>query len=584
MSNVSSDDQSVMKDVLVNVKRAAKQVAAFSFVINLLLLVSPIYMLQLYDRVLSSGSKDTLVVLSIIALFLLGLLGLLEVVRNRIMSRVGADLDNELKDDVFDGLVDQAALRGGENSGQGIRDLDSIRQFVSSNAPFAFFDAPWTPFFIIVVTLLHPLLGLVAVIGAVIIFCLAIATELVSRDLLKKSAGHQVQSHNFVETSLRNNDVLRAMNIATGLKAKWSGQRDPAIALQVKANERVGLLLGSTKAVRIAIQVIILGTGGYLALEQLITPGAIVAASIITGRALAPVEQAIGAWRQVVSARGAYKRLTDLLEKTAGKKAPMALPRPEGNLGVSGLVGALPKAKEPILKGISFGLEKGELLGIIGPSGAGKSFLARHMIGVWPAIRGTVRLGGIDVSTWHDSDRGQYIGYLPQNIELFPGTIAENIARFTQIDSDKVVEAAQLAGCHDLILGMPQNYDTVIGNGGMFLSGGQSQRIALARALYNSPVFVVLDEPNSNLDTEGELALNTCLNTLKERGTTVVIITHNIRALQAADKVLVLKDGAVASFGPRDEILKQFMKPASSIMPSKAEQATRSAKGGRNTT
>lgn len=583
MSNVSSDDQSVMKDVLVNVKRAAKQVAAFSFVINLLLLVSPIYMLQLYDRVLSSGSKDTLVVLSIIALFLLGLLGLLEVVRNRIMSRVGADLDNELKDDVFDGLVDQASLRGGENSGQGIRDLDSIRQFVSSNAPFAFFDAPWTPFFIIVVTLLHPLLGLVAVIGAVIIFCLAIATELVSRDLLKKSAGHQVQSHNFVETSLRNNDVLRAMNIASGLKAKWSGQRDPAIALQVQANERVGLLLGSTKAVRIAIQVIILGTGGYLALEQLITPGAIVAASIITGRALAPVEQAIGAWRQVVSARGAYKRLTDLLEQSTGKKSPMALPRPEGNLGVSGLVGALPKAKEPILKGISFGLEKGELLGLIGPSGAGKSFLARHMIGVWPAIRGTVRLGGIDVSTWHDSDRGQYIGYLPQNIELFPGTIAENIARFTTIDSDKVVEAAQLAGCHDLILGMPQNYDTVIGNGGMFLSGGQSQRIALARALYNSPVFVVLDEPNSNLDTEGEIALSACLNELKERGTTVVIITHNIRALQAADKVLVLKDGAVASFGPRDEVLKQFMKPASIITPAKAGHSTSSAKGGGKT-
>lgn len=573
MTMMPSDDNSVMKDVLVRVKRAAKQVAGFSFIINLLLLVSPIYMLQLYDRVLSSGSSDTLLVLSIIALFLLGLLGLMEVVRNRIMAHVGADVDKDLKDEVFEGLVSQAALRGSENSGQGIRDLDSIRQFVSSNAPFAFFDAPWTPFFIIVVTLLHPLLGLVAFIGAIIIFCLAIATELVSRDLLKKSAGHQMQSHSFVETSLRNNDVLRAMNIAEGLKAKWSGQRDPAIALQVEANKRVGMLLGSTKAVRIAIQVIILGTGGYLALEQLITPGAIVAASIITGRALAPVEQAIGAWRQVVAARGAYKRLTELLDKTASQKPPMALPRPEGNLGVSGLVGALPKAKEPILKGISFGLDKGELLGIIGPSGAGKTFLARHMIGVWPAIRGTVRLGGIDVSTWHDSDRGQYIGYLPQDIELFPGTIAENIARFTEIDSEKVVEAASLAGCHELILGMPQNYDTLIGNGGMFLSGGQSQRIALARALYNNPVLVVLDEPNSNLDTEGEVALGACLNELKKRGTTTVIITHNIRALQAADKVLVLKDGAVASFGPRDEILKQFLKPSAAVMPQAKPQA-----------
>jgi len=556
-----SEKSKVMKDVLLRVKRAAWQVGGFSFVINLLLLVSPIYMLQLYDRVLSSGSKDTLIVLSVIALFLLGLLGLLEVVRNRIMTRVGSDVDAGLKDDVFEGLVSQAAIRGAQSGGQGIRDLDSIRQFVSSNAPFAFFDAPWTPFFIIVVALLHPLLGLVALIGAVIIFILAIATEFVSRDLLKQSAGHQVQSHNFIEASLRNNDVLRAMNIASGLKSKWAAQRDPAIKLQVEANERVGLLLGSTKAVRIAIQVIVLGTGGYLALEGLITPGAIVAASIITGRALAPVEQAIGAWRQVVSARSAYGRLTVLLDSMADQEEPMVLPRPEGNLGVSGLVGALPKAKEPILKGISFGLENGEIMGLIGPSGAGKSFLARHMVGVWPPIRGTVRLGGIDVSTWHDSDRGQYIGYLPQDIELFPGTIAENIARFTEVDSAKVVEAARLAGCHELILGMPKNYETVIGQGGMFLSGGQSQRIALARALYGSPVMVILDEPNSNLDTEGEVALNSCLLELKKRGVTTVIITHNIRALQSSDKVLVLKDGAVAAFGPRDEILKQFMRP-----------------------
>lgn len=571
MSETLTDENSVMIDVLARVKRAAKQVAGFSFIINLLLLVSPIYMLQLYDRVLSSGSRDTLLVLSFIALFLLGLLGLLEVVRNRIMICIGAEVDNDLKDEVFEGLVNQAALRDGKNSGQGIRDLDSIRQFVSSNAPFAFFDAPWTPFFIIVVTLLHPLLGIVAFVGAVIIFCLAIATEIVSRDLLKKSAGHQMQSHNFIETILRNNDVLRAMNIAAGLKSKWSGQRDPAIQMQVLANERIGLLLGSTKAVRIAIQIIVLGTGGYLALEQLITPGAIVAASIITGRALAPVEQAIGAWRQVVAARGAYRRLTTLLEQSTEQATPMQLPRPEGDLNVSNLVGALPKAKEPILKSISFKLEKGDILGIIGPSGAGKTFLARHMIGVWPAIRGSIRLGGIDVSTWHDSDRGQYIGYLPQDIELFPGTIAENIARFTEVDPEKVVEAARLAGCHEMVLGLPQNYDTIIGNGGLFLSGGQSQRIALARAIYGSPVFVVLDEPNSNLDTEGEVALGQCLAALKERGTTVVVITHNLRALQAANKVLVIKDGAVAAFGPRDEVIKQFMKPASAVMPNKVK-------------
>ncbi len=553
--------RSRVEETISKIKRAAYQVAGFSFVINLLLLVSPLYMLQVYDRVLSSGSRDTLIVLTGIAFFLLGLLAFLETIRTKLLGRAAAQMDRETKEDIFDGVIDEATGPTNGKGGQAIRDLDTVRQFISSNAPFAFFDAPWTPFFILVVAIMHPLLGLAALIGTIVIFALAVATELVSREAMQKAGGHTLEAQIFVEASLRNRDVLQSMNIADGLKKKWAAQRDPAIAMQLHANDRIGLLLGSIKATRIAIQIIILGLGGWLALDQAITPGVIVAASIITGRALAPVEQAVGTWRQVVSAKASFKRLRAMLAKRGIDQTPMALPRPEGGLSVVGLIGALPGAKEPVLKGVGFEVEAGGVLGLIGPSGAGKSFLARHLIGIQAPVRGTVRLGGVDVATWAAKDRGEYIGYLPQSVELFRGSVSENIARFGEIDADKVVAASKLAGCHELILQLPNNYDTVIGEGGVFLSGGQSQRVALARALYNNPVMVVLDEPNSNLDTAGELALARCLTELKAIGITTVVISHNIKLLQTADKILALQDGSVGAFGQKEEILRQFVRP-----------------------
>ncbi len=564
----SNSGAPVQSSAFRNVGKACKYVAGFSFVINLLLLVSPIYMLQLYDRVLSSGSVETLLVLTGIALFLLGLLAILESVRNRIMVAAGAGLDRDLKEDVFSGLILQTAAREKTGS-QGLRDLDTVRQFLSSNAPFAFFDAPWTPLFLIIVTLIHPLLGAVALVGVIVIFGLAVATEMVSRDGLKEAGGLAIQYQVFLESSLRNHDVLRAMNIAEGLKGEWAQKRDPAIALQSEASEKIGILLSSTKAFRFAVQILILGCGGWLALNQSISAGAIVAASIIAGRALAPVEQAIGAWRQTVSARAAYRRLLELLGKAeAAKQTTMPLPRLSGEVSVNNLLGGLPGATDPVLKGISFDVREGEVVGVIGPSGAGKSFLARHIIGTQAPLRGNVSLGGTKVSGLSDFDRGRYVGYLPQDVELFPGTIIQNISRFSPGSPEKVVAAAKMAGCEDLILGLPQNYETQVGPGGLWLSGGQSQRIALARALYNDPVLVVLDEPNSNLDTDGELALMKCLNELRAKRTTTFMVTHNIRLLQSVDKVLVIKDGMVAAFGPKDEVLRNFLKSAQSLTQS----------------
>jgi len=561
---LTEQSSELLTGVLKNVKRSFKQVAGFSFIINLLLLVSPIYMLQLYDRVLSSGSKDTLLVLTAIALFLLGLLALMETVRNRIMVRSAALMDRDLKTGIFERLIMRASLQKAGGA-QGMRDLDTMRQFVSSNAPFAFFDAPWTPLFILIVAMMHPLLGLVALVGAFVILGLAVATEVVSRDLLKEAGGLTMQSNQFMEASLRNHEVLRAMNLADGLKKNWAEKRDPSVILQAHANERVGLLLGITKAVRFGLQVIMLGMGGWLAIDQQISPGAIVASSIIMGRALAPVEQAIGAWRQVVGARGAYTRLKVLIEEMPDVVPSMPLPRPSGDLIVNKLVAALPGVSDPILKGINFKIAAGEVLGIVGPSGAGKSFLARHLVGVRKAARGDVRLGGIDVAAWSDADRGLNVGYLPQDIELFSGTIADNIARFGEVDSTKVFEVAKMAGCHELILGLPNGYETIIGADGVFLSGGQSQRIALARAIYNKPVLTVLDEPNSNLDTEGEVALVSCIQKLKEAGLTTVLITHNIRLLKVADQIMVVKDGSVADMGSRDEVLKKFIRPSNQV-------------------
>lgn len=531
-------------------------VGIFSFFINALMLTIPLYMLQVYGRVLASRSEDTLLMLTILALGLLLTLGLLDLARSRVLVRVGARFDNRLSDPVLSAmLVDR--LRGQRtNHSQPLRDLETIRTFLTGAGLLSLFDAPWTPIFILIIFVLHPVLGFVALGGALILFTLAIVGELITRGPLKEASRVSVNSHAFAESSLRNAEAIQAMGMMTGLLRRWIRRHEAAIALQALASDRAGGVSASAKIVRQLLQIAMLGVGAYLAIRQVITPGVMVVASVIMARALAPVELAINSWRSFLSARSAYARLQDLMTRWQPAQEPMKLPKPSGVLVVEGVVAAPPGATKAILKGVSFALSKGEMLGLIGPNAAGKSTLARLLVGVWEPTAGHIRLDGADVCQWSREQLGPHVGYLPQDVELFDGTVAENIARFFhESNGEKVVAAAERAGVHDLILALPDGYDTQIGEGGRVLSAGQRQRIALARALYGDPVLIVLDEPNSNLDAEGEEALRTALTNLRANNKTVVVIAHRPAIINAVDKLLVLRDGRVNMFGPPAKVL-----------------------------
>lgn len=553
------------ENLFARAKKIVLRLALFSAVVNILFLVSPIYMLQLYDRVMSSGSVDTLIALTVIAFLLLAMFGAMDAIRNRMLVHFGMELDIFAREDTFHVAVADAAK--GSQAGQVVRDLDSVRQFIGSNAPIIFFDAPWAPLFLIVIALIHPLLGLLALVGTIVIFFFALATDRLSKPLMTEAAKHGFKANNFFDTSLRNAAVLQSMNLVAGIKANWSRDRDPSVTLQSKANARVGLLLGITKALRMGLQVAMLGLGGYLALQQEISAGAIVAGSILAGRAFSPVEQAIGVWRQVVGARAAYDRLHERLGTLSKSQDKIDLPRPENSLEATGIV-AGPAGQEPILKSIKFQLPAASILGLIGPSGAGKSYFSRYLVGADKAMRGSVKLGGVDVTHLNDAQKGDFIGYLPQTVELFPGTVAQNIARFGTGSDEAIIQAAMKACCHDLIVSLPAGYQTIIGTGGYQLSGGQAQRVAFARALYGDPAMVVLDEPNSNLDTAGEQELLKALMGLKKAGVTTVLISHNVKLMQMTDYMLVLQSGAVNKFDTTSEVMKQFARPADSVKPS----------------
>lgn len=533
----------------------------FSLFANLLLFVSPLYMLQVYDRVLTSRSESTLVMLTIIAAGLLAVLAALELARSRVLVRSGAVIDRHLGARVFSAVFERSLRAPGAVNGQALRDLDNLRDFASGAGLLVLCDAPWAPLFIAVAFILHPILGFVSLAGAVIIFGLAITNELWTRRLLREASGETIAAGAFAETSLRNAEVLSAMGMMPGIARRWRERHERAMARQQAAADRSGSLLALSKFVRLLLQSIILGVGAWLAIHQEITPGAIVAASIIMGRALAPVELAVGQWKNFISTRTAYSRLHDLLMAVPARRATMPLPRPEGTVTVDRAIVVPPGGKTPVLKGVSFGLKAGEVLGVVGPSAAGKSTLARLLVGVWPAANGTVRLDGADVHSWSSEDLGPHIGYLPQDVELFDGTVAENIARFLDYDPGGVVLAARKAGVHDIILSLPEGYDTRIGEGGRVLSGGQRQRVGLARAIYGDPALVVLDEPNSNLDTAGEQALVGAIEKLRERKTTTVVITHRLNILGCVDKILVLREGVVEMFGTRDEVMARLSRP-----------------------
>jgi PrtD family type I secretion system ABC transporter len=533
-------------------------IALFSFFLNLLMLVSPFYMLQVYDRVLTSHSKDTLYVLSILAVGLLAISAMLELVRGRILVRLGARLDRHVTHDLFAALIEDRIATQRNAASQPIRDLESVRSFLTGPGLLAFFDAPWVPLFLGLIFLFHPLLGVVALIGAAILFILAILSELTTRAPWQRATSESMQAHRFAETSVRNADVIWALGMLGDLRRRWREKHLSALAYTGKATDRLGTFSAIAKFVRPLLQIGVLGFGAYLVIEEAISPGVMIAASIVMGRALAPVEASITHWRSFISARSAYSRLSKLLGDYDINRQRMQLPAPRGRVSVEGMTLVPPSAAKPALINVSFQLAPGELLGIVGPSAAGKSTLARALMGIWAPKMGNVRLDGADMAEWDRKDLGRHLGYLPQDVERFDGTVAENIARFEELVPDAVNRAAQIANAHEMILRLPEGYDTQIGEGGSVLSGGQRQRIGLARAIYNMPCLVVLDEPNANLDAEGEAALRVTLKRLKELKRTVIIISHKRSTLADMDKLLVLDGGRVKIFGPRVDVLKQL--------------------------
>ena len=554
----SASAASELRKVLDTFRGAFLSVGAFSFCINVLLLAPSLYMLQVYDRVLNSRNVFTLLMLTLILLGLYVLHAALERVRSMVLVRLGVRMDLALDKRVFDAAFERNLKASGGNAAQALGDLQTVRQFLTGNGPFAFFDAPWAPLYLLVVTLFHWQLGVMALVGILLLVGLTYLTNRVTEGPLGEAQRLATVTSFQVNNHLRNAEVIEAMGMLGNLRERWFARHATVLALQARASERAGVLNAITRFLRMVLQSAALGLGAYLVLQNEMTAGMMIAGSILIGRALAPVEQLIGTWRSFIGARDAYRRLDALLTQFPRRPLGVTLPPPKGRVSVENLTVMAPGTQRAVLKMLSFEIPPGVAVGVIGPSGAGKSSLARALVGVWPPAGGTVRLDGADVYTWDKAELGPHVGYLPQDVELFEGSIAENIARFSTIDSRKVVEAAQRAGVHELILRFPNGYDTQVGVGGAVLSGGQRQRIGLARALYGNPALVVLDEPNSNLDDAGEAALLAAVRSLKEAGRTVVMITHRPQALSVVDALLVLRDGMLVLFGPRDEVLARL--------------------------
>ena len=528
----------------------------FSLFINFLMIIPALYMLQLYDRVITSGSQSTLLMLTLIMVLLLITMGLLEWVRGQILIRVGARLELLLNERLFALTFKRSLLTGGKAGSEPLDDLTGLRTFLTTNGLFAFFDAPWMPIYIAVMFMFHEWFGWMAVGTAIILITIAFATEKLTNKDIADANNLAVSGRGLVNRNLRNAEVVASMGMLKAIRSNWQKSANKVLHLQARASSYSGMLTAISKTVRIMSQSLVLGAGAYLVIMQEITPGLMIAGSILLGRALAPLDLMVGSWKGFVSARGMYSRLNKLLLELPKEKESMSLPPPEGKITVDKLMVGAPGSGTPILSGIDFSLEAGETLGIIGPSAAGKSVLARALLGIWPTLNGRVRLDGVDVFIWDREELGPHIGYLPQDIELFEGTVAENISRFSLVDSAKVVAAAKLTDVHEMILKLPQGYDTVIGATGGVLSGGQRQRVGLARAVYDNPKLVLLDEPNSNLDELGEMALQNALDALKEKNTTVIVISHRPGILNELDKILLMRNGQMVAFGPREEILK----------------------------
>lgn len=564
--------QNEVAQALVSFKKAFRTVGVFSAVINMLMLMPAIYMLQLYDSVLTSRNEMTLLMLTLIMLGAYIFMGGLEYVRSFVLIRVGAQLDMKLNKRVYTAAFEQSLKKGDGNAGQALKDLTSVRQFLTGNALFAFFDAPWFPIYLFVIFMFHTWLGIFALCGTAVLIVLAYINEKISRKPLEEANSMAIASTTLATNNLRNAEVIEAMGMLPNLQTRWYKLHGRFLNLQADASEKSGIVTAISKTTSIALQSMMLGLGALLVLDNSISPGMMIAGSILLGRAIAPVQLLISVWKQFGSTRSAYERLIKLLEMNPAREPGMALPKPKGIVSVENVTAAPPGSTVPVVKGLNFSLAAGEILGVIGPSGSGKSTLARLLVGVWPSASGKVRLDGADVYLWSKDELGSFIGYLPQDIELFGGSVSENIARFGDIDAEKVILAARRAGVHEMILNMPKGYDTQLGDGGTGLSGGQKQRIGLARALYDDPSLIVLDEPNSNLDEAGEQALVSAIVDLRKRGKTIILITHRTSIIGATNKLLLLQEGIAKMFGPSDQVLAALTKQQKQMQQSRLAQ------------
>ena len=550
-----------LKAALKACKGSFISVGFFSFFVNALMLVPSFYMLQVYGRVVTSGSISTLVMLTLIMTLLMGTMGSLEWTRSRIMVRLSTRLDVLLSRDVYRASFKRALDSGGmDASAQPLNDLTGLRQFLTGNGLFAFFDTPWLPVYIGVMFLFHPWFGWFAVGCAIVLVLLAVVNEKLTGKAIAEANKQNIAASLHTNKNLRNAEVIESMGMLETLMGRWGERQRQVLLLQSQASDKGGMVTSFSKTFRMLSQSLILGVGAYLAVQQEITPGLMIAGSILLGRALAPIDLMIGSWKGFISARSQYARLNEILDQQQAEPQRMSLPAPEGHVLVENLIVSAPGSKTPILKNISFAVPAGSVVGIIGPSASGKSTLARALLGVWAPQHGVVRLDGADINNWDKRELGPHVGYLPQDIELFEGSISENIARFREIDSEKVIQAAKAAGVHEMILQLPSGYDTVIGSDGVNLSGGQRQRVGLARAIYGNPRLIILDEPNSNLDEVGERALALAIQQLQVTGATVFIITHRTSILAQLDRLLVMSNGTIGLYGPRDKVMAELNK------------------------
>jgi PrtD family type I secretion system ABC transporter len=563
--------RSELGDALRSCRSAFIGLGVISCMINLLYLTGSLFMLEVYDRVLPSRSVPTLIGLAILAAGMYFFQGVLDMIRGRVLGRIGTALDEILNRRVFETMVRLPLVVGSRNEGlQPLRDLDNVRSFLSGAGPGAFFDLPWLPFYLAICFAFHVLIGLTALVGAIVLVGLTLVTEYMSRAPARDATGLAARRNDLATSSRRNAEVVVAMGMSGRLTSRWVDANQNYLTGNQRASDIAGGLGAIAKVLRMTLQSAVLAVGAYLVINQQATAGVIIAGSILSARALAPVDLAIAHWKSFVAARQSWHRLNRLLEQLPPRAEQMLLQQPSSRLAVEAVSIVPPGDQKAIVQDITFELEAGHGLGIIGPSGSGKSSLARALVGVWLPARGKVRLDGAALDQWAPDVLGRHIGYLPQDVELFAGTVAQNISRFDpDANSGAIIAAAKEAGVHQIIIKMRDGYDTQIGEQGTALSAGQAQRVALARALYGDPFLIVLDEPNSNLDTEGDEALTRAIRAVRERGAIVVVVAHRPVGIEAVDQLLVLKDGRMQAFGPKETVLGQVLQRVAPPSPIK---------------